>query len=825
MASRMRIALALSLLFGVVAFSSPAGATKAVSPSVINNVEQKVNGEGPRGEAPQQFPDVSSAGWAVWWDGRGTATTMAGSSVWAKDLTSRAESRVTVLATAQTFPRISGNWVVWEDVVSGNREVLARTLPPTGSIVNVTNNPDAQGFPAIDGTKVVWEDSRNAATTGIDIYLRDLAGGSEQLVTNAPGDQLGPEISGNTVVWTDAANPTEYRVMGHYLTDPPGNDFVIADPVGVDAFGPAVSGSRVVWTEGTQVRTCELSGTGCAAASVAVWSSSDVQSDADVSGSRVVWAEGGANPGDPAYLWYRDLSVPGANLPSMLDAPVGGVRQGGIEREHPAGVRIDGTKAAWSAFGLRGADVFWKDVTSVDQPARANALGLGPYPNQQFVTAGATAIAYLSDSGGFSPQNAVWATDLTGDRRVLRVSTFADFGTAIGPPKITGTKVVWSDARDGLGSTGAGFMQGPNLFSRDLAGGDEARLTAGGYGNAPDVDGTRTAWLCQQTFFCVMQNGLTTRIPLPVTGGWSADQQVRISGTAGLWDEYVFGDPEQPWLVTDSRLHAVDLTTGEDEVLGSGANRPTWPPSFDLSGANAAWVGLDGIGNWIIYRNTVAFPCGSSCDRSGLATELFTPGGINIGTVSMDGTRVAWTQSNPDFDRDVWLKDVTAPTSDPPSQVTTSGTATWDVTLFGDWVYWTDSRAVPTQCPGGGCGTDVYREYIGSGTPPAPLPADTAAPAGVTRLSATVAGSAIKVAWTLPTTPDLAGVIVVRKTVPAKGKGAAATSIDDPNGTIVYDGLGTGFTDTDVAPAAASYAYTAFTYDEVPNYSAGVATR
>lgn len=835
MAYPIRLAVVLSMaVTGVGVLPHAQGA--AVPRAVINNVEEKVNGEGPRGEARHQNPDVSAAGWAVWWDNRGSVTKETGDALWAKNLNTRAEMRVTTLTTATSFPRISGSWMVWEDMVAGNRDVLARQLP-SGPVITVANDAVGDGFPSIDGTQVVWEKD-NFLSGNIDLYMRDLTGGAGgtlgpiRMVTDAPGDQADPDISGSLVTWTDRSGPAP-RVMGRVMTATPSAVFTIADPA-EGAEDAAVSGSRVVWTVDSDPRavmTCELGAgdTGCTDPPQRVWNSGDPQSEPEVSGSRVVWLEDPGGPGSPA-VWYRDLSVGGANLAKIIDAPVRGASGSGPGEDRSESPKVDGSLLVWTANGYRGPDIFWKDVTTSALPARVNSLGLGKFPDQSFPSASSSYVTYLSDSGDFNPRNAVWATDLSGDRRVLRVSTFADFGTAISPPKIAGNRVFWSDSRDTVSGNPVYVSNdvGPNVFSRDLPEGDETRVTTAGIGEHPSVSGDEVGWLCRQwNSLCIERAGTITRIPLPVQDGFTIDQQVRVSGDVGLWSEYQIdwsgGGPN----VLDSKLHAIDLTNGEDEVLGSGGSKPAFIPSYGLSGADVAWLGQDESGGPVIYRNTVSFPCGDSCDRSGSANLLVPSGDFNYNGVTVDGTRVAWAQTDADWHTNVYVKSFTAATDLAASQVTTNGTATGDVALSGDYVYWTDNRAEGSFCNNAtyGCDTDIYREYVGSGTPPPPLPADTTAPAGVIRLTATVSGSAIRVSWSNPTTPDLAGVIVLRKTVPSKGKAAVATGIDDPNATIVYDGTGTSFLDTDVVTSTSTYTYTAFTYDEVPNYGIAVSTR
>lgn len=72
-------------------------------------------------------------------------------------------------------------------------------------------------------------------------------------------------------------------------------------------------------------------------------------------------------------------------------------------------------------------------------------------------------------------------------------------------------------------------------------------------------------------------------------------------------------------------------------------------------------------------------------------------------------------------------------------------------------------------------------------------------------------GTSATLSWTNPTDSDFAGVKILRK------EGSYPASISD--GTVVYEGIGTSYVDS--LEKGVAYYYTAFTYDEVPNYSDG----
>ncbi|RME92537.1 MAG: hypothetical protein D6767_03010 [Candidatus Hydrogenedentota bacterium] len=87
-----------------------------------------------------------------------------------------------------------------------------------------------------------------------------------------------------------------------------------------------------------------------------------------------------------------------------------------------------------------------------------------------------------------------------------------------------------------------------------------------------------------------------------------------------------------------------------------------------------------------------------------------------------------------------------------------------------------------------------------------------AAPDNVSNLTITVGESQLTLSWTNPSNSDFAGVKVVRKT------GGYAASVSD--GTLVYDGTGTTFTDTGLTNGT-QYYYSVFSYDMTGNLSPG----
>jgi hypothetical protein len=90
---------------------------------------------------------------------------------------------------------------------------------------------------------------------------------------------------------------------------------------------------------------------------------------------------------------------------------------------------------------------------------------------------------------------------------------------------------------------------------------------------------------------------------------------------------------------------------------------------------------------------------------------------------------------------------------------------------------------------------------------------DSLAPANASSFSATPGDGQVSFTWVNPADSDLAGIRILRKT-----GGYPANSSD---GTVVFSGTGTSYTDGTVANGT-QYYYTAFAYDGATNYATGV---
>lgn len=102
---------------------------------------------------------------------------------------------------------------------------------------------------------------------------------------------------------------------------------------------------------------------------------------------------------------------------------------------------------------------------------------------------------------------------------------------------------------------------------------------------------------------------------------------------------------------------------------------------------------------------------------------------------------------------------------------------------------------------------------FGSGVNAQATPADVTAPGDVTDFTVTAGSGTISLSWSNPTDLDFQGTLIQYS---MSGCPQFAT-----DGSNLYDNTGTSTTHSSLT-AGDKYYYTAFTYDEVPNYSAGV---
>jgi beta propeller repeat protein len=126
------------------------------------------------------------------------------SSIYLYNLSSSTSVRISISDNDVT-PAIDGTNVVWQTLsAEGNKRIILFNFENRDT--HQVTQSDAffdQTSPKISGNYIVWEDTR-IRNPYSDIYLYDLSDGSEQLLTTgSPGGKFMPAMYGSRIVWED----------------------------------------------------------------------------------------------------------------------------------------------------------------------------------------------------------------------------------------------------------------------------------------------------------------------------------------------------------------------------------------------------------------------------------------------------------------------------------------------------------------------------------------------------------------------------------------------------------------------------------------------
>jgi TolB protein len=183
----------------------------------------------------------------------------------------------------QSYPAVSGNYVVWQDKRGGTFDIYRNNPADTNDVngILICQEANDQKFPAISGGTVVWQDAR-ISTSNTDIFRYSLPSGPEAGVCTYTGKQ--PAISGNIIVWRDNRNGNN-DIFGW-----DGSEFEICTDAAAQS-NPAISGNMVVWQDarngGMDIYRKNIS-TG---QEFEVCVSSSFKQNAAISGNIVVWQD------------------------------------------------------------------------------------------------------------------------------------------------------------------------------------------------------------------------------------------------------------------------------------------------------------------------------------------------------------------------------------------------------------------------------------------------------------------------------------------------------------------------------------------------------
>jgi beta propeller repeat protein len=273
-------------------------------------------------------------------------------------------------------------------------EFLLLSLEHTAPVAISSGATDALR-PRVSGDLVVWQSEvRGLADADhkeleLDLYLADLARGSERQLVSAPHDQRDPSIDGRRLVWLDARDAST-EIYGCELR--PGTGECEPRPIARgDAFreAPTVAKDRVAWAErgeeGFSVKLCEFqTGESCQPMSLGLEGG---QRDPAFDGDRLLWNEQGGSrrlmscdlsaEGGCQALAVGDIS--GATGPAGASglfswtlsaglSPIFACEMDSLTRDCPfsilhigsasARVSLSGNRLVWHGPGDGGTDVF-----------------------------------------------------------------------------------------------------------------------------------------------------------------------------------------------------------------------------------------------------------------------------------------------------------------------------------------------------------------------------------------------------------------------------------------------------------------------------------
>jgi beta propeller repeat protein len=138
----------------------------------------------------------------VWEDNRNTFKDTDGKEhhqwdIYAYNLLTQQEIRVTTNIHTQINPAVWGSTVVWQDQRNGTWDIYKQTVP-LGSEERLTVNNANQTMPSLWANTVVYQDDRNG---NWDIYMYDRIFGIEKQFAHGEKHQISPIIHENYVAW------------------------------------------------------------------------------------------------------------------------------------------------------------------------------------------------------------------------------------------------------------------------------------------------------------------------------------------------------------------------------------------------------------------------------------------------------------------------------------------------------------------------------------------------------------------------------------------------------------------------------------------------
>lgn len=196
----------------------------------------------------------------------------------------------------QLDPSVGGGKVAYTDAAVGNNDIFVYDIA-TGTDTNITNNPAYENLQDIDDNVVVY--NRDDGGLDFNIYAIDTSvGGAPFAVTTDPAIQKQPAISGDRVVWVDYRTGDEdIWTNADWHTGPAGNAAVYVAAGNQEK--PAVDGNLVAW-EDLPTATIWVHDF---ASDTTTQIATTISHDPDVDAGRVVYSKRGSDGTFDVYMW------------------------------------------------------------------------------------------------------------------------------------------------------------------------------------------------------------------------------------------------------------------------------------------------------------------------------------------------------------------------------------------------------------------------------------------------------------------------------------------------------------------------------------------
>ncbi|OPY37954.1 MAG: hypothetical protein A4E35_01009 [Methanoregula sp. PtaU1.Bin051] len=184
----------------------------------------------------------------------GTNSDMKGGTIVLFNLTTGREQYVPAgMPGNQSYPRISGNHLIWRDYRhegENNPDLYLFDLM-TGTETRLTGPKTMKGIPYIRGDHVIWEENVNGIDTivhySVSTGIRSVAGPGWPGQTDAI-----PPLSGDRIVWKVSKNPLDIREeeSAIMVMDLRTGEKIQLTPFRKGLSFPMISGDRIVYTRG-----------------------------------------------------------------------------------------------------------------------------------------------------------------------------------------------------------------------------------------------------------------------------------------------------------------------------------------------------------------------------------------------------------------------------------------------------------------------------------------------------------------------------------------------------------------------------------------------